>query len=520
MITPGPGEGPAFLQPSSFLPEFPIMLNRRTVLTTAALATVPLSLPQAMAQGRKDSIVLAMALEPPGLDPTAGAASAIAEITQYNIYETLTKVNSDGSVTPLLAESWEVSPDLRTYTFRLRKGVKFQNGEPFNAQAVKFSFDRAGADKSTNKDKRTFSSMESISVQDDHTLVIVNKELDPDFLFLMGQATAIIVEPKSADTNATRPIGTGPYKLETWSKGSSVTLVKWDGFRNAANVKIRKVTFRFISDPAAQVASLLAGDVDAFPRVTPRSVEQFKNNPKFQVVVSGSRAKTILAMNNKKKPLDDVRVRRAIAAAIDRKAVIQGAGDGYGSPIGSHYVPGAPGYVDTTGINAYNPEKARALLKEAGVTTPLELTMTLPPPPYARQGGEVIAAELAKVGINVKLQNVEWAQWLSGTYGSKNYDLTIVSHVEPFDLGNFAKPGYYWNYESARFNELYNRYKTAPRAADRNKLVGDIQRLLAEDSVHAFLYQPQWITVANKNVKGLWKDMPIFVNDVAAMSWS
>jgi peptide/nickel transport system substrate-binding protein len=497
------------------------MLKRRTVLTTAALAAVPLALPHgALAQGRKDSIVLAMALEPPGLDPTAGAASAIAEITQYNIYETLTKINSDGSVTPMLAEGWEVSPDLRTYTFRLRKGVKFQNGEPFNAEAVKFSFTRAGAEKSTNKDKRTFASMESISAQDDHTLVIVNKELDPDFLFLMGQATAIIVEPKSVDTNATKPVGTGPYKLDSWSKGSSVTLSKWDGYRDAARIKIKKVTFRFISDPAAQVASLLAGDVDAFPRVTPRSVEQFKNNPKFQVVVSGSRAKTILAINNKKKPLDDVRVRRAIAMAIDRKAVIQGAGDGYGTPIGAHYVPGAPGYVDVTGVNAYNPEKAKALLKEAGITTPLELTLTLPPPPYARQGGEVIAAELAKIGINAKLQNVEWAQWLSGTYGARNYDLTIISHVEPFDLGNFAKPDYYWNYTSPKFNDLYNRYKTSPRAADRNKLVGDIQRLLAEDSVHAFLYQPQWITVANKNIKGLWKDMPIFVNDVAALSWS
>ena len=423
------------------------MLKRRTVMTTAALAVLPLALPQAaLAQGRKDSVVLAMALEPPGLDPTAGAASAIAEITQYNIFETLTKINSDGSVTPLLAESWEVSPDLRTYTFKLRKGVKFQNGEPFNAQAVKFSFTRAGSEKSTNKDKRTFSSMEAISAMDDTTLVIVNKELDPDFLFLMGQATAIIVEPKSADSNATKPVGTGPYKLDSWNKGSSVTLSKWDGYRNAASVKLKKATFRFISDPAAQVASLLAGDVDAFPRVTPRGVPQFKSNPKFQVVVSGSRAKTILAINNKKKPLDDVRVRRAIAMAIDRKAVIQGAGDGYGSPIGSHYVPGAPGYVDVTSVNAYNPEKAKALLKEAGITTPLELTLTLPPPPYARQGGEVIAAELAKIGITAKLQNVEWAQWLSGTYGAKNYDLTIISHVEPFDLGNFAKPGYYWNY--------------------------------------------------------------------------
>ena len=369
------------------------MPDRRHVLgsalTVAALTTLPLA---TIAQAKKDSVVLAMALEPPGLDPTAGAASAIAEIVQYNIFETLTKINSDGTVSPLLAESWEVSPDLKTYTFKLRKGVKFQNGEPFNASTVKFSFERAAAEKSTNKDKRTFSSMESVAAIDDHTVVILNKSLDPDFLFLMGQATAILVEPKSVDSNATKPVGTGPYQLAAWNRGSSITLSKWEGYRNAANVKMKKATFRFISDPAAQVAALLAGDVDAFPRVTPRSVAQFKANAKFQVVVSGSRAKTILAINNKKKPLDDVRVRRAIAAAIDRKAVIEGAGDGYGVPIGSHYVPGAFGYVDTTGINPFNIEKAKALLAEAGIKTPLELSLKLPPPPYSRQGGEVITA--------------------------------------------------------------------------------------------------------------------------------
>jgi len=496
------------------------MMKRRTLLSgtaAAAAAILPLA---SYAQRKKDVIVLAMALEPPGLDPTAGAASAIAEIVQYNIFETLTKINSDGTVSPLLAESWEVSPDLKTYTFKLRKGVKFQNGEPFNANAVKFSFERAGSEKSTNKDKRTFASMERVAAMDEHTLVIINKELDPDFLFLMGQATAIIVEPKSADTNATKPVGTGPFQLDNWAKGSSVSLKKWPGFRNAATIKLNKATFRFISDPAAQVAALLAGDVDAFPRVTPRSVPQFKNNPKFQVVVSGSRAKTILAINNKKKPLTDVRVRRAIAAAIDRKAVIEGAGDGYGAPIGSHYVPGALGYVDTTGVNPFNVEKARALLSEAGVKTPLELTLTLPPPPYARQGGEVIAAQLAKIGIVAKIENVEWAQWLSGTYANKNYDLTIISHVEPFDLGNFAKPGYYWGYESPKFNELFDRIQNSPRPADRAKLLGDAQRMIANDAVHAFLYQPQWITVANKNIRGLWKDMPVFVNDLSALSWS
>ena len=496
------------------------MIQRREFALTLPALAASLQLP-ALAQSRKDSIVLGMTLEPPGLDPTAGAASAIAEVTLYNIFETLTKINADGSVSPLLAERWEVSPDLRTTTFYLRKGVKFSNGEPFNAQAVKFSFDRAAGEKSTNKDKRTFAAMESVRAVDEYTLVIVNKEPDPDFPFLMGQGTAILVEPKSADTNAARPVGTGPYVLDGWAKGSSITLKASPSYRAPGALKIKRATFRFISDPAAQVASVLSGDVDAFVRVTPRGLNQFKSNPRLQTVVAGSRAKTVLAINNAKKPLNDVRVRRAISAAIDRKAVIAGAGDGLGVPIGSHYVPGAPGYIDTTGINPYNPDKARALLKEAGVTTPLELSLVLPPPPYARQGGEVIVSQLAKVGINAKVQNVEWAQWLANTYGgAHNYDLTIISHVEPFDLDNFTKPDYYWGYQNPKFNALYAKIKTTPNLAERNQLLGDAQKLLADDAVLAWLYQPQWVTVAKKGVQGLWKDMPLFVNDLSALSWA
>lgn len=497
-------------------------MKRRSLLThsasLAALAALP---PAALAQSKKDTITLAMALEPPGLDPTAGAASAIAEITQYNIYETLTKINSDGSVSPLLAESWEVSPDLKTWTFKLRKGVKFQNGEPFDAAAVKFSFERAAADKSSNKDKRLFASMAFIGTPDPHTVVIGLKTIEPDFLFLIGQATAAIVEPKSAERNATQPVGTGPYKLDAWAKGASITLGKWEGYRAAAAVKLKRVSFRFISDPAAQVASLLSGDVDAFPRVAAaRSLAQFQQSPKrFQVIQAGSRAKTIVAINNRKKPLDDVRVRRAIAMAIDRKAVIEAAADGFGVPIGSHYVPGAPGYVDLTAVNAFDPTKARALLKEVGITGPLELSLKLPPTPYARQGGEVVAAQLAKVGITAKIENVEWAQWLSGVYTNRNYDLSLIAHVEPFDLANYAKPGYYWGYESAEFNALFDKINNQPREAERLKLLGDAQRLLARDAVNAWLYQPVWITVAKRQLKGLWTSMPVFVNDLSALHW-
>jgi peptide/nickel transport system substrate-binding protein len=492
--------------------------ERMTIALAAVAALAMPTLGAAQTRG-KDAVVMAMALEPNGLDPTTSAAAAIGEVVHYNVLETLVKIREDGSVGPLLAERWTVSPDARTFSFELRKGVRFHNGEAFDANTVKFAFERAAAADSTNKDKANFTGIEAIRVTDPHVVAIRLKAPNPDFLFHLGLSTAVIVEPRSAATNATNPVGTGPYRVESWTRGSSLTLSKWPEHRDAAKIRMSRVTWRFISDPAAQIAALLAGDVDAMPRITGKAVDVFKSDPRFRVMTGGSRAKTILAINNARKPLDDVRVRRAIAMAIDRKAVIIGAADGFGTPIGSHYVPGAFGYVDTTGVNPFDPARARALLAEAGVRTPLELSLKLPPPPYSRQGGEVIAAQLAKVGIVAKIENIEWAQWMSGVYTNRNYDLTIISHVEPLDLGNYAKDNYYWNYDSPKFKALFSRISGTGDDAERAKLLGEAQRMIAAESPNVFLYQPQWVSVANAKLRGLWKDVPIFANDLSLLSW-
>jgi peptide/nickel transport system substrate-binding protein len=497
------------------------MLKKLVLLAVTAIAALAL-LPQPVsAQGKKDGVVVGMTLEPPGLDPTSGAASAIAEVTLYNVYETLTKVKQDGSAGPLLAESWQVTPDLKTYTFKLRKGVTFQNGEPFNAEAVKFSYERAAAATSTNKDKSLFQSIAEIALPDSDTVVITMKNPEANLPFLLGQATASIVEPKSAPTDATKPVGTGPFLLAAWVKGSSVTLTKWPEYRDAPAIKLNKVVIRFISDPSAQVASLLSGDVDVFPRVAAaRSLSQFKADPRFTVLIGGSRAKTIVAINNRKKPFDDVRVRRAILAAIDRKAMIEGAADGFGTPIGSFYAPGSFGYIDTSDINPFDIEKAKKLLADAGVTTPLAVSLKLPPPSYARQGGEVLAAQLAKVGIVAKIENLEWAQWLSSVFnGPHNYDLTIVSHVESFDLVKFTEDPFYIGYKSEAFNALYRSITEAANDADRARLLGDAQRMLATDAAAGFLYQPQLITISNSKLKGVWAQVPQFENDFSEWAW-
>ena len=497
-------------------------LQRRslTLVLLGALALAGAGL-DAQAQGRKDSLVLGMVLEPPGLDPTTAPAAAIGEIVHYNILEGLTKINVDGSVTPLLAESWSVSPDGKAYTFKLKKGIRFQDGEPFDAAAVKFSFERAKAEGSTNKAKKAvFDNISSISTPDAHTVILVLNNADGTMPFRLGENTAVILSPKSAATTATKPVGTGPYTFDSWQKGQAVTLAKWPGYRDPAAIKIGKVTFRFINDPAAQVAALLAGDIDGMPRFGAlQSLKQFQADKRFTVEIGDTAGKGIMAINNKKAPLNDVRVRRALMHAIDRKAFIDGVQEGLGKPIGSHFAPTDAGYVDLTKVYPYDPEKAKALLKEAGVATPLNLTLTLPPPQYARKGGEVIAAQLAKVGVNVKIENVEWAQWLSGPFKG-NFDLTIINHVEPLDYAQYANTAYYWGYDSQAFRDLLAKHASAGSARERSEAWAALQKKLAEDAVNAYIFNPAQVAVARKGLKGLWASSPIFANDIAAVSWS
>ncbi len=494
-------------------------LSRRRLAVAAATAAA-LVFAAAPALAAKDTAVLGMVLEPPGLDPTIAPAAAIGEIVHYNVLEGLTRVGVAGDVSPLLATDWKVEPDGKTYSFKLRQGVTFQDGTPFDASAVKFSFDRAKAEGSTNKAKKAvFDNISSIATPDPFTVILTLNNADATLPFRLGENTAVILSPKSAATTATQPIGTGPFKFDSWQKGSAVTLVKWDGFREPAKIKLRKVTFRFINDNAAQVAALLAGDIDGMPRFQAfQNLKQFQADKRFTVEIGKTAGKGLVAINNKRKPLDDVRVRRAIMHAIDRKAFIDGVLEGLATPIGTHAAPTDVGYVDLTKAYPYDPEKAKALLKEAGVATPLNLTLTLPPPNYARKGGEVVAAMLAKVGIVAKIENVEWAQWLSGTFKG-NFDLSIINHVEPLDFMQYGNKEYYWGYSSPKFDALAKQLSEAPRGETRVKLYGEIQRLLTADAVNAWIFNPAQVAVSKKGLKGLWASSPIFANDMSQVAW-
>lgn len=467
----------------------------------------------------QDSITIGMQLEPPNLDPTSGAAAAIREITQINVYEGLTRFNADGSIGPALAAKWDVTEGGKVWTFTLHDGVKFHDGTTMDADDVKFTLDRARAADSTNAQKQLFAPIDTVEVVDPLTVKVTLKAPSGNFDFNMAWGDASIMAPESVATNATNPIGTGPFKLGQWVQGDRVELVANPDYWGAKPA-LKSATFKFISDPTAAVAAVMAEDVDvfgAFP--APEALAQFAGDSRFQILSGSTEGETILGMNNKQAPLDNIKVRQAIAHAINRQEIIDGAMFGYGTPIGTHFAPHQPDYVDLTGLSAYDPEKSKALLAEAGVTG-LKLRMHLPPPTYARRGGEIIASQLRAVGIETEITNVEWAQWLEQVFKGKDFDLTIVSHVEPADIGIYARPDYYFQYGKPEFKAIVDELAITVDAAKRSELNKAAQEMIANDYVNGYLFQLARAGVANARVKGLWPNAPAPVNDLAAISWA
>ena len=465
------------------------------------------------------NISIGMVLEPPNLDPTAGAAAAIDEVVYANIFEGLTRFGPDGAVNPGLAATWDISEDGTVYTFALRPGVTFHDGTTLTADDVVFTLDRARAEGSTNAQPGLFANIVSAEAVDELTLRVTLDGPDGAFLFDMAWGDAVIVAPESAESNATNPIGTGPFRFANRIEGDRIELVRNDAYWGEA-VALEAATFRFISDPNAAFAAMMAGDVDAFPNFpAPETLAQFAADPRFSVIVGSTEGETILAMNNAQAPLDDIRIRQAIAHAINRQDIIDGAMFGYGTPIGTHFAPHNPNYVDLTGLSAYDPDAARALLAEAAPAG-LSLRLALPPPAYARRGGEIIAAQLREVGIQTEITNLEWAQWLEQVFRGRDFDLTIVSHTEPMDIGIYARPDYYFQYARPDFVALNETLATTSDPEARAALMVQMQEMIAGDYVNGFLFQLAKTGVANAKIEGLWENSPTQANDLTGVRWT
>ena len=457
----------------------------------------------AIAQTEADPRTLRVAtqLEPPILDPTASPAAPIVEVVYGNLFEGLVSLAEDGEPRPRLATAWQLSDDGLQLRFTLRPGVRFHDGSPFDAQAAQFTLDRARAAGSINPQRHALAVIAAVQAPDAQTLVLQLKRRAGGLLQTLASGALVMVSPASAAGNATHPVGTGPFRFVDWRRGDRLQLARnpdyWGGPAPLAGLQ-----YRFIADPAAAYAALMAGDVDLFANFpAPENLAQFRADRRFAVDVGSSEGEALLAMNHRHAPLDRLAVRQALGHAIDRQALIDGAMFGYGEPIGSHFPPRNAAYLDLTAQSAYDPALARRLLQEAGVQD-LTLSLKLPPTAYARRGGEIIAAQLAQVGVRTRIEQLEWAQWLDQVYTRHDFDLTVIVHAEPLDYDIYGRPDYYFGYRSAAFNALLQRLDEAADPAQRRELLQAVQRRLADDAANGFLFQYPRLLVRRADLGG------------------
>ena len=489
-------------------------------LIAATVVTLFTAASTVAAQAQRTDAIIGLQLEPPHLDPTSAAAGAIDQVLYANVFEGLTRFGPDGSVQPGLAASWTISDDGLSYTFQLRQGVTFHDGTAFEASDVVFSLDRARAEDSTNAQKALFAGIEGVEALGDTSVRIDLAAPQGNFLFNLAWGDAVMVAPESIEDIKNQPIGTGAFRFEQWRRGDQISLSRNADYWGEA-ASLEAATFKFISEPTAAYAAMLAGDIDAFYSYpAPENLAQFERDPRFTVLSGNTEGETILAMNNQQPPFDDIRVRKAVSHAIDRQAIIDGAMFGYGTPIGSHFAPHNPDYVDLTANAAFDPALARDLLAQAGYAEGFSTTLKLPPPSYARRGGEIIAAQLREVGIEAEISFLEWAQWLEQVFRGYDYGLTIVSHTEPMDINIYARPDYYFQYDNPDFQALIETLAVESDPAARSDLLAQAQTMIAEDFVNGYLFQLALTSVVDAKLQGIWKDAPTQAVDLTGVRWA
>ncbi|MFI7611744.1 ABC transporter substrate-binding protein [Nonomuraea terrae] len=437
--------------------------------------------------------------EPQNLDNTAGGGQGVTEAFNGNVYEGLFKLTDDGKVENLLAESYEVSDDGLTYTFKLRQGVRFHSGKALTAADAKTSIERVISDDSQSARKSSLTAIESVEAPDDATVVVKLSSRSISLVYNLSYVWVVNAEGKDLTTGED---GTGPYKLGGWKRGSTLSLEPFPGYWGTAPAN-GGVVFHYFTDATALNNALITGAVDIVTsQQSPDALAQFTGNPDYKISEGHSTTKLLLAFNDRKAPFDEPLVRKAVSSAVDDAKLLESVWAGHGSVIGSMVPPTDPWYEDLTSVNPYDVELAKKQLAQAGYADGFRFTLDTPnydPHPTA---ATFIKSELAKVGITVDINVITADEWYTKVYKNHDFTATLQEHVNDRDVVWYGDPDFYWGYDNKQVTDWIEQAEQASTAEEQTELLKKANRRIAEDAASDWIYLYPQIVVAASDLSG------------------
>lgn len=446
------------------------------------------------------------------------SASADSEALWRNIFEGLMTFDTGGKIVPCLAEKVVQSEDGLTYTFSLRKGVQFHNGKEFTSSDAEFSYKNMAGLDGYKPTSAKLGAVKSVRTNGKYEFIVELKEPTPSFLL----TTISVILPEGYDDQENHPVGTGPYEFVEYAQNQKLVLKKnenyWDKKKAA---KIPNVEVYIITDESATISALQSGQIDVATMISHENSKALKGQ--FVEHSFPHNLVQILGMNNMVKPFNDIRVRKAVAAAVNKKEIIEGVSDGNAIELYSNFSPVLREYYNDSleNENPFDLKKAERLLAEAGYENGFDITITVPANyQYHMDTAQIIAAQLAKIKIRCIINAVEWATWLDQVYTKFNYEMTIIGFSGKIDPADILRR-YYSTY-NRNFTRFYNdefdkNFVAAQKELNHEKQVEfykECQRILAEESPAVFIADPEQSYLAHSHVRGI-KGYPLLFHNFA-----
>ncbi|HYG60641.1 MAG TPA: ABC transporter substrate-binding protein [Symbiobacteriaceae bacterium] len=448
--------------------------------------------------------------DPPKLDPHQSTALVDRQVFQ-SLFDRLVDVDKDLKIVPVLAEKWTISDDGKTYTFTLRQGVKFHDGTDFNAEAVKYNFDRMFDPALNSPRKGEISALDKVTVVDANTVKMELKTPFAGFLYALTDRAGMMVSPTAAKAAGldflNNPVGTGPFKFKERVKGDSITLVRNDQYWQKGLPKAAGVVYKTVTDENVKLVNLQSGQLDVIDTVPAKQVPQLKTDNRVQISLGPSLQYQGLWINTTKAPLNNKLVRQAVNAAIDREALVKVVFGEVAVPANSPFAPGTPAN-EGGAIPKQDLALAKKLLADAGMPNGFSTTLKIAPSPVNQQIGQVLQSMLAEAGIKVEIQQEEFGQLLE-KFGNANYDMGQLGWSGRPDpdgnIYNFFKTGTSNNYSkfsNATVDKLLDDARLPTDMAQRKVIYGDILKIVRDESPYLFLWHPLDVKGLGPSVKG------------------